>query len=165
MQILERWAIAVVIDAHAEFFERTEIGGGQIEPFRQRSRRCVEVVAKSAGNRPLDVRAAEVPVHQHRGAHIGRFIDDCGKRGMLRDLARFVVIHIEHPGARGECLFQCRLVLVHGDVEHRDRIAASSFHPGHQVDVAFDTGDQLGVTGLRPAQLQQGTDAVCIAIE
>ena len=88
-----------------------------------------------------------------------------GQRGMVRNLARVVVVHVVNLGTGFQQPVQRIAVLVQRDIQGGDAVTRASTDPLEQADIAFDARDQLGITGLGQAQLDQGANAVCITVE
>ena len=96
MQILYRRAVAVVIDIGAKGFQRRQVLRRNIQALCQTASGVFQVVTESAGHSPVEVTAIEVSIHQRRSAHISSFIDDGCQVGMLGNVTREMMIHIEY---------------------------------------------------------------------
>ena len=165
MQIVQRLAVSVVVQAIAQFVQARELGVIEIERLGGTDGRCHQIVTERRNHCPQAVPARQMPIDDETGAHIGRSVDVRGEPRVLRYHARRVMIEILATHAACEQLRQRRRVGFERDVEHRDRIARLRIDALQQLDVALDTGDALGIPWCRHSQLMQRAQTVGIAVE
>ena len=75
-----------------------------------------------------------------------------------------MMIEPAYPGAVPECAFKGATIGVDRDIEYSDFIATLYIHPVQQCDVAFDPAHENSVARCAQAKLQQGAQAISIAV-
>ena len=84
---------------------------------------------------------------------------------MDRNCASEVVIEIPatYPGLQHAN--QVAAIRIQRNIEHRNFISGPRLYPAEQLDIAFDSGDELRVARFGKAQLMQSADAVGVTVE
>jgi len=84
---------------------------------------------------------------------------------MAGDRAREVVIEVPatYPGLQHA--HQVTAIRFERNVKYRNFIAGAWLHASEQLDITFDTGDELSVARIGKSQLMQSADAVGITVE
>jgi hypothetical protein len=122
-QVVERFAVAVVVEAFAERLQLRQLVCRQIERRGGLTGGIGEVVAECPGDRPRQLPALQMPIDQQAGADVGIGVDMRFEVRMRRDVARLVVVEVAHLRARGEQPVERVAVLRQRDVEHGDAVA------------------------------------------
>ena len=164
-QIVERFAVGVVVHAHAECAQPVGVLLAEPRISRRRQRRALEVVAKRRDHGPSSEAPAEMAVDDQAGAQRRVGVDVRGERRMHGNLAGSVMVEPDHARAGFQRAMKSVAIRVERHIEHRDLVAAAGTDTAKQPYVALDPGYQLRVSWKREPQLQQRADAVGVSIE
>ncbi len=107
----------------------------------------------------------QVTVDQDSRAHAGGGVDVRYDARWQRRIAREVMIEVLDGRAVAREAIERRTVRVRRHVAHRDAVAGTRVDAVEKRDVPLRSGDEDGIARVRETELDDGADAVRVAVE